>query len=272
VDPDDGQIGPGSEPALYDRIGIGYDGTRRADPGLAGELHDHLGPAAGAVLDLACGTGNYTSALAARGRRMIGLDRSPQMLAQARLKGAEPRVLADAVRLPFAEAAFTGAICVHAVHHFPDLGTALAEVGRVLAPAARLVIFTGFPGQIRGYWLNAYFPQALERAAALVPSEDEIAQALAAAGFRAPRVLPWQVKPDLVDLFMYAGKQRPELYFEPAVRRGISTFANLADAAKVETGLARLRADLDSGRFEAVASGYDSESEGDYSFMVADKR
>jgi hypothetical protein len=85
-------------------------------------------------------------------------------------------------------------------------------------------------------------------------------------------VLPWQVKPDLVDLFMYAGKQRPELYFEPAVRRGISTFANLADAAKVETGLARLRADLDSGRFEAVASGYDSESEGDYSFMVADKR
>ena len=270
MDPDDGQIRPGSGGALYDRIGVGYDGTRRADPGLAGELHDHLGPAPGAVLDLACGTGNYTSALAARGRRMIGLDRSPQMLAQARLKGAEPRVLADAARRPFAEAAFSGAICVHAVHHFADLRAALAEVGRVLAPAARLVIFTGFPEQVRSYWLNAYFPVALERAALLVPLETEIAQALAAAGFGPPRVLPWQVKPDLVDLFMYAGKHRPELYFDTAVRRGISTFANLADAAEVEDGLARLRADLDNGRFETIAAGYGS-TVGDYSFMIAGK-
>jgi SAM-dependent methyltransferase len=237
---------------------------------LAGELHDHLGPAAGAVLDLACGTGNYSSALAARDRRMIGLDRSPQMLAQARLKGAEPRVLADAARLPFAPAAFAGAICVHAVHHFADLGAALAEVGRVLAPAARLVIFTGFPDQVRSYWLNAYFPQALERAAALVPSETKIAQALAAAGFKEPRVLPWQVTSDLADLFMYAGKQRPELYFDAAVRRGISTFANLATAAEVEDGLARLRADLDSGLFETIAAGYDTAA-GDYSFMIAEK-
>ena len=270
MDPVDGKIVSRPGRPLYDRIGIGYDATRRADPGLAGELHDHLGPACGPILDLACGTGNYSAALSDRGRCLIGLDRSPQMLAQARLKGAEPRVLADAARLPFAPATFSGAICVHAVHHFADLGAALAEVGQVLAPAARLVIFTGFPDQVRSYWLNAYFPRALERAADLVPSEIEIAQALAAAGFEPPVVLPWQVAPDLSDLFMYAGKQRPELYFDAAVHRSISTFANLATAAEVEDGLARLRADLDAGRFETIAAGYGS-TVGDYSFMIAGK-
>ena len=168
------------------------------------------------------------------------------------------------------EATFAAAVCIHAIHHFPDLGAAFAEVGRVLADGARLVIFTGFPEQVRSYWLNAYFPAALERAAKLVPSEAEITDALAPAGFHPPRVLPWQVGPDLVDLFMYAGKQRPELYFDAAVRRGISTFANLADLPEVEAGLARLRADLDSGHFEAVAAGFASDT-GDYGFVIAEK-
>jgi hypothetical protein len=103
-----------------------------------------------------------------------------------------------------------------------------------------------------------------------VPSKAEIADALAPAGFHPPRVLPWRVGPDLVDLFMYAGKQRPELYFDAAVRRGISTFANLADLPEVEAGLARLRSDLDSGHFEAVAAGYGSDT-GDYGFVIAEK-
>ena len=41
------------------------------------------------VLDLACGTGSLTWELAARGYEMIGVDRSPEMLAEAAAKGRE---------------------------------------------------------------------------------------------------------------------------------------------------------------------------------------
>ena len=51
--------------AKYDRIGDGYDLTRRADPRIADRLTSLLDAAPGAsVLDVACGTGNYTFALA----------------------------------------------------------------------------------------------------------------------------------------------------------------------------------------------------------------
>ena len=270
MDPDDGQIGP--DAALYDRIGVGYDDTRRADPGLADALHHHLGPASGPTLDLACGTGNYTITLVARGRDVISLDRSWLMLARAREKSRRSWVLGDVAGLPFLDAGFAAVLCNLAIHHFPDREKACAEMGRVLSPGGRLVIFTDFPEQIRNYWLKAYFPVALERAADSMPSKTEIARDLAAAGFAPPREVPWLVTANLVDLFMYAGKQRPELYFDAAVRQGISTFANLADAAEIADGLARLRADLDNGRFAAVAAGYDSEAGGDYSFMIAEKR
>lgn len=82
------------------------------------------------------------------------------------------------------------------------------------------------------------------------------------------RALP--VAPDLQDLFLYSGKQRPELYLNPAVRADISTFASLADPEEVREGCERLEADLRSGRFARIAARY-SDREGDYLFAIAEK-
>ena len=69
----------------YDRIGDGYDLTRRADPRITERLASLLDAAPGApVLDVACGTGNYTFALEERGLAMVGGDLSQTMLARAR--------------------------------------------------------------------------------------------------------------------------------------------------------------------------------------------
>ena len=60
----------------YDRIGIGYDVTRRADPYLTRRLLGLLEPRSGGLyLDVACGSGNYTAALAAEGLAEIVLDK-----------------------------------------------------------------------------------------------------------------------------------------------------------------------------------------------------
>jgi hypothetical protein len=107
-----------------------------------------------------------------------------------------------------------------------------------------------------------------ERIAAKEPSETEMLAALRSAGFTEIETEPWFVPDDLVDHFLYCGKRRPELYFDPAIRTGISSFADLSDPGEVDEGLARLRADLASGRFPAVAAAHPT-LEGDYLFVRA---
>lgn len=256
--------------ALYDRIGVGYDVTRRADPEIVRCLIGHLSTGqARQYLDLACGTGNYTSALAASGLRMYGVDRSLRMLASAREKAQSISLLhADAAALPFVDAAFDGAVCTLAIHHFPSLEPAFRQVGRVLR-AGRFVLFTSAREQMRRFWLNEYFPQAMERSIAQMPDLADVRAALRSAGLRVVAEDPFDVTPSLQDFFLYSGKHRPELYLDPRVRAGISTFAKPADESEVRVGCARLAEDIRSGRFAEVAERYRHDG-GDYLFVVGE--
>lgn len=255
---------------IYDTIGVGYDGTRRADPGIVARLAGLLDVSTDEhCLDVGCGTGNYTTAVAARGGHWVGVDASSRMILEARSKAVAVRwVLGDALALPFTSGAFARGMCTLAIHHFPDLGVAFTEMARVLC--RRLVIFTSAPSQMRGYWLNEYFPDAMARSMVVMPELEHVRSLLAQAGFTAIRVEPWDVSPGLQDHFLYSGKHRPELYLSDAFRRGISTFAQHADPDEVETGCARLRADIESGRVDAVRAAY-AGGGGDYAFVVADR-
>ncbi len=90
------------------------------------------------VLDLACGTGDVTWMVAARGAEVIGTDINPDMMAHAAHKrppGLEASfVEADAVDLPFEAGAFDLVTCAYAGRGFPDWPAVLREVHRVLAP------------------------------------------------------------------------------------------------------------------------------------------
>jgi ubiquinone/menaquinone biosynthesis C-methylase UbiE len=98
------------------------------------------------VIDVATGTGNTALALAPHVRRVVGLDLTPEMLAQARLLARE-RELAntewqegDAEALPFAADSFDLWTARAAPHHFHDLQRALGEAWRVLRPGGRAVV------------------------------------------------------------------------------------------------------------------------------------
>jgi ubiquinone/menaquinone biosynthesis C-methylase UbiE len=275
-------------PAPYDRIGGGYDSTRRADSFIVSRLLAHLNPQeSGRYLDVACGTGNYTLAFASAGVRVVGVDSSPRMVAAAARKasptpGREPSsnggegnrdvpewAVADVTRLPFPSAAFAGASCTLALRYFADLDAAIAELGRVVG-AGPIVLFTATPEQIRRYWLRAYFPETVERTASQAYSIGRITDALRAAGFSRVRTEPYAVKPDLEDLFLYSGKHRPSLYLSPAIRAGMWSFANLAPPTEEATGCAELRRDVASGRIADVLATGDDPA-GDYLFVVAER-
>ncbi len=256
--------------AIYNNIGVGYDRHRRADPRIVETLAQGLqGTRGNSYLDLACGSGNYTIALAKKGYALTGLDISSRMLAAARDKATTGSwVLGGVERMPFADRVFHGAICTLAIHHFDDLTTAFCECHRVLRSGASLVLFTGEAGQMRHYWLNAYFPLAMARSIAEMPTRDFIATCLQRAGFIDLSFTPYLVARDLQDRFLYSGKHDPDFYLDGHARASISTFAKHGDERETRQGVARLRADITANRFAQVRQSYSTDS-GDYLFVSA---
>ncbi len=264
---------------LYDRIGGGYDASRRADPYLTGRLLAHLRPAPGEqYLDAACGTGNYTLALAAAGVAVVGADVSARMIATAKAKGTAAGgdqsppywLVADMAALPFGTRTFAGATCTLAIHHFADLTAAFAEVGYVVRAGGRFVLLTATPDRMSRYWLARYFPEMIARSAAQMPALEAVAAALRAAGFMRITTEPYTVRPDLQDLFLYSGKHRPAIYLDPVVRASISSFANLAPEEEVSEGCDRLARDIAAGHIDHAIAEAEHDS-GDYLFIVAER-
>lgn len=257
---------------LYDEIGKTYDTTRKADPEIVHRLKHHLQVRnQDNVLDVACGTGNYTVALSQQGLNMTGTDISEEMLTTARQKSGQiPWIQADTRNLPFEDAPYRGATCILAIHHFGDLLRPFREVYRVL-DHGRFVIFTSSPEQMRGYWLNGYFPNAMEASIQQMPSIDDVIHNLRLAGFSVVGVESFLVENDLQDFFLFSGKFDPQMYLDSTVRSGISTFANLATPEEVASGCQQLKRDIDNGKIHGVIQQYTS-ALGDYTFVVAEKQ
>ena len=117
----------------------------------------------------------------------------------------------------FPDASFQGVACILATHHFRDVKAVFREALRVISKGC-LVIFTAYPEQMAGYWLNEYFPQAMHRARMQMLSKSVLFRYLGAAGFRHIVEESFKIPPDLQDLFLQSGKHKPEIYLQPQVR------------------------------------------------------
>lgn len=222
-------------------------------------------------LDVACGTGHYTKAIAAFGGHWYGTDISEVMLKQAKEQSSAIKWnVSSADSLPYQDSFFDGVICSLAIHHFPELAPAFRSIWQVLKKG-RFVIFTAFAEQMRGYWLCHYFPEMMRRSTEKMPAKQSVISELQAVGFEIETIVPFDVTNELQDLFLYSGRDRLEIYFDPEVRANISSFALLCPPEELRAGLIALRADLDSGRFQEIAKSY-ATTAGDYAYMVANKR
>jgi ubiquinone/menaquinone biosynthesis C-methylase UbiE len=85
------------------------------------------------ALDIACGTGMSTVALAEHAATVVGVDLSPEMLGAARRSGGVHYLLGNAERMPVTDASFDAATCCSGVHWF-DQARFFGELKRVLRP------------------------------------------------------------------------------------------------------------------------------------------
>ncbi|HZU65268.1 MAG TPA: class I SAM-dependent methyltransferase [Novosphingobium sp.] len=97
------------------------------------------------ALDLGCGGGHVSYAIAPYARAVAACDLAPQMLAavaaEAQARGAHHIAThaAAAEALPFADGAFDFLACRFSAHHWADVRQGLAEARRVLRPGAPAV-------------------------------------------------------------------------------------------------------------------------------------
>ena len=127
----------------YDLITIllsfGFD--RRWKARLAADADPRPGDRA---LDLACGTGDISFAIAERGARVIGLDITARMIEIARAKRRIGRARAvflvgDMMSLPFPDGRFDVATVGYGIRNVPTIDIALGEIYRVLTPGGRVL-------------------------------------------------------------------------------------------------------------------------------------
>lgn len=120
-------------------------------------------PTAGArALDLCCGTGDITFALAQRGADATGLDFSPQMLEVAGERKVKSSLAnlkfmqGDAQKTPFAENTFDIVTVGYGLRNLTSWEAGVDEMFRVAKPGARLIVLD-FGKPSNALWRAIYF-------------------------------------------------------------------------------------------------------------------
>lgn len=230
----------------YDDISRIYDVSRAANiettEKLVGLLHVDCDSV---LLDMGCGTGNYTAALQQVAKSVIGIDVSMGMIEQARAKFPALRfICGDVTKLPFDSETFDGAFAIQVLHHVKKKGIFLREAHRVLRKGAYVAIHSCSHRQMRVFWFYHYFPKGLEVDLARIPDSKEIVSLLERAGFS-------DVGIEICYHDVVVAHETPEQYLNRDYRDSISTFAQLTEE-DIESGCEKLEEDIASGAVESV--------------------
>jgi ArsR family transcriptional regulator len=169
----------------WDKIGVDFATGQARERAAASLL-----PAGLTLADLGCGTGYFAHSLLGLGARLVCIDRSPAMVAEARAQLERAALgtalefhVAELDRLPLAAGMLDGLVCGMVLHHLADLEAPLVEMARVLKPGAAAVVLELMPH--KQAWMQR---EHGDRHLGLEPKD--VLAAFARAGFEDVRLEP----------------------------------------------------------------------------------
>ena len=145
------------------------------------------------VLDVGCGTGGFSHAIAAAtAARVVGYELSEPFLERARSLPPPPRgsvewVAGDAEALPFPDGSFDRVLLSLVLHQLRRPQAALAEARRVLDADGVVLVRTIAPEDVADRVPERYLPAMAAADAARLPSVATVETWLSEAGFGAAR-------------------------------------------------------------------------------------
>jgi SAM-dependent methyltransferase len=219
-------------------------------------------PRTAAVLDLGCGTGVVTRAIAARegfAGTVTGIDQSPEFIAAAERLAANDGlgdrvefVVGDAHALEFPAASFDAAVAHTLVSHVRDPLAVLAEAARVIRPGGTVAIFDGDYASLTFGCDDARLGEGMERAVqSMIMSAPRVMREL-------PRLLPKAgLRLIATQAHVYAEAGSGGFMLNLAETYGpLAASTGLVPAAEVDAWLADQRRSAEEGTFFAACNYY----------------
>jgi ubiquinone/menaquinone biosynthesis C-methylase UbiE len=179
--------------------------AEQADADVAARFGTALGEAGrGRLLDVACGPGVVTAALAPHAASVVAFDATRAMLEKAKARCAKAGLhnvefkTGDAEKLPFGDGKFDGVVTRLAIHHFANPQQALNEMFRVLRPGGAAVIVDAVSSEDAS---ESKLHNAIERLrdpshVRMLPA-SELDAGVARAGFRGLQHATWDMNREL---------------------------------------------------------------------------
>lgn len=132
---------------FFDSIAEDWEKLKReiiGDVDLNGLILGNI-PVSGTIVDLGCGTGDLLSFLKEKADRVIGVEKAPRMLEEARRRFADRKKnidlrIGELEHLPLREGEADLAVINMVLHHLPDPPKALQEAHRVLKKGNLFII------------------------------------------------------------------------------------------------------------------------------------
>jgi ubiquinone/menaquinone biosynthesis C-methylase UbiE len=170
------------------------------------------------ALDVACGHGFLTEALATRTKLAAGIDLSSEMLPK---QGKAFYLVGDAEYLPFRKESLDLIVCRFSFHHFPSPEHALAEIHRVLKQGGTLVLADGISSELeeKSHYLNQV-EKLRDPSHVKLYKKSELLRMLVEGGFAIARVFHWELHQELEDwLSRAAGDESLKARLREIMRR-----------------------------------------------------
>ncbi len=235
----------------YNEISKIYDDVREADIVLINHFLEQIpGDQPLNVLDIGCGTGNYTDLLQkvtqTRGWHIYGLDPSEGMIEKARSKnGSIIFQQGKAEIILWACDFFDFIYMTDVIHHIPDIHRMFCEIQRVLKSDGKVCIVTQSRKQIEARPIARFFPGTVRVDRERYPAIHEILAAAHAAGLIF-------VKQEV--LFKGEPIELDEEYLELVRKKGYSML-HLITEEEYQAGLDLLEKAIKKGPVPARAAG-----------------